>query len=733
VNSDAIDALLGHLWQSTLFVLAVGCLSLMLRKNSARIRYCLWLAASAKFLIPFAALTALGTHFPWPLPPGRALEPTFFSRVGQTAVQITQLGTGGAGALRSAAHVGGYGATMVALSILWVLGVLAVAARWFSRWRLAHHALHESMAMSLAFAIPVRSSSSHLEPAVVGVLRPVLLLPKDIEQRLSADEMKALLAHERCHVAWRDNLAASIHLLVEVLFWFHPLVWWVGTRLVDERERACDEHVLAQGHLPTDYAEGILKVCEHCFAPGLASISGISGANLSRRIEAIMRNRKVHRMGATRRMILGLAAIATIALPLALGAFASDRAQDQPLLPGDEPAFHNVAIELAPTASRSPPAVDRGAAIWLRPGGRVTLAYATLHSFIANAFGVTESQVVGRDWSHDPSYDITADDPWPHKQGDALAAALSDLPAMERSLLARNFGLVVRHERRLMTGYVLSVGSAGAKLTPYAGGPSWKTALYMSPAIGIDVTDYPIDTLTQFLGGMFKVPVVNQTGLTGHYEYKAGWKSSSPGAAPDAESVAKALQEQLGLRLEAKEMTVDVIDVVRLKPANQVVTGAANIPAGDSKVELAGQFSGMSVDDRHLLIGVSNNIYGFIDHVFLYTAGATGGAQMTLRDVPSTIDYRPGIGLRLTTPGIKNAIPGYALFFSAGGGISKSFADGSSTESKDMGASAGLTHYEMRPPLSTSEFWALRKIEACGTAQPPCIQVAGQLLPFPGG
>jgi hypothetical protein len=58
VSSYAVNALLGHLWQSTLFVLAVGCLCLLLRRNSARIRYCLWLAASAKFLIPFAALTA---------------------------------------------------------------------------------------------------------------------------------------------------------------------------------------------------------------------------------------------------------------------------------------------------------------------------------------------------------------------------------------------------------------------------------------------------------------------------------------------------------------------------------------------------------------------------------------------------------------------------------------------------------------------------------------------------
>ena len=53
-----------------------------------------------------------------------------------------------------------------------------------------------------------------------------------------------------------------LHMLVEALFWFHPLVWWLGARLVDERERACDEEVLRLGSDPQIYAESILKICE---------------------------------------------------------------------------------------------------------------------------------------------------------------------------------------------------------------------------------------------------------------------------------------------------------------------------------------------------------------------------------------------------------------------------------------------------------------------------------------
>ena len=63
----------------------------------------------------------------------------------------------------------------------------------------------------------------------------------------------------KCSRARTDNLAAAMHTVVQALFWFHPLVWWLETDLVAERERACDEAVLQSGHDPADYAEGILK------------------------------------------------------------------------------------------------------------------------------------------------------------------------------------------------------------------------------------------------------------------------------------------------------------------------------------------------------------------------------------------------------------------------------------------------------------------------------------------
>src|SRR5947207_16008693 len=58
-------ALGNHLWQSTLFAITAGILTWILRKNHARARYWLWLAASVKFLIPFSLLVGLGSHLTW--------------------------------------------------------------------------------------------------------------------------------------------------------------------------------------------------------------------------------------------------------------------------------------------------------------------------------------------------------------------------------------------------------------------------------------------------------------------------------------------------------------------------------------------------------------------------------------------------------------------------------------------------------------------------------------------
>jgi bla regulator protein blaR1 len=92
--------------------------------------------------------------------------------------------------------------------------------------------------------VPVLCSHSPVEPGIFGVFRPVLLLPEGILERLTPEQLKAIVVHEMCHVRRHDNLTFEFHMFVETLFWFYPPVWWIGARLIEEREIACDEAVL---------------------------------------------------------------------------------------------------------------------------------------------------------------------------------------------------------------------------------------------------------------------------------------------------------------------------------------------------------------------------------------------------------------------------------------------------------------------------------------------------------
>ena len=306
--------ILDHLWQSTLFAAIAGLLVLTLRKNSANIRYYLWFAASAKFLLPFTVLTALGGYLS-----GLIASPISAPRL---FVLDPMARPFSGNALSLATPAPGFDLVQIVtplLLALWAIGFVAIAARWLLRWSRLQRVLREAVDCPIIAPVKVKIAPSMLEPGLVGILRPVILLPQGITERLSQEEMNAVLAHEICHLRRRDNLLAATHMLVEALFWFHPLVWWVGARLNEEREHACDESVLAAGQTPQIYAESILKVCQFYLASPLDCAAGISGADLKRRMETIMESKFSLRLNAAKKILLAGAAAIAIAAPIAAG------------------------------------------------------------------------------------------------------------------------------------------------------------------------------------------------------------------------------------------------------------------------------------------------------------------------------------------------------------------------------------------------------------------------------
>jgi hypothetical protein len=109
-------------------------------------------------------------------------------------------------------------------------------------------------------------------------------------------------------------------MVVEVIFWFHPVVWGIRTQLVTERERACDEAVVDVANDPEIYAEAILNVCKLYMESPLRCVSGVSGSDLKRRIRTIVTGQVGGEMTLARKLLLAGAAAAAIAAPILVGA-----------------------------------------------------------------------------------------------------------------------------------------------------------------------------------------------------------------------------------------------------------------------------------------------------------------------------------------------------------------------------------------------------------------------------
>jgi hypothetical protein len=195
---------------------------------------------------------------------------------------------------------------------------LTLSFRWLVRWRGVREILRAAVPTAIVAPVPVRTSAGLREPSIVGIVRPVLLLPAKIAAQLTPPQLEAVLRHEVCHLRRHDNLTSAIHMLVEAIFWFHPLVWWIGARLLEERERACDESVVRSGSDPRIYAEGILRVCRSYLASDLACVAGVSGADLKLRLEAIM-TKTVKELGIGKRFALGALAFAAVSVPVMVG------------------------------------------------------------------------------------------------------------------------------------------------------------------------------------------------------------------------------------------------------------------------------------------------------------------------------------------------------------------------------------------------------------------------------
>lgn len=331
-------ALLHFIWQASLVALVLAAALEIIDRRSARLRYAVSCTALA-LLVILPVRTAILSFEP-------AVESTPVSSLEQTAPVTLQtaLVTGVKSALveinRASTmreRLDAAGQSLVAstpwLVGFWLLGVTIFSLRFLSGLAAAHrlarvqiepasescHRIVRQLVARLRIRQPVRVAASRRidVPAVVGVLRPVVLIPVSALSGLPLPQLETILAHELAHIRRHDFLVNLGQSVVEMVFFYHPAVWWISRQVRVEREHCCDDLAVSVCGNPAQYARA-LAALESARATAPAVAVAASGGSLLSRVRRLagVRSRRTPReiAGVTAGLMAGLLALA---LPLA--------------------------------------------------------------------------------------------------------------------------------------------------------------------------------------------------------------------------------------------------------------------------------------------------------------------------------------------------------------------------------------------------------------------------------
>lgn len=216
----------------------------------------------------------------------------------------------------------------------WLAGLLFVLARvglgtvrlwWLTRaaWQITDGswlrlAQHLATSLRLRREVSLLKSGGVSVPLTWGAWRSVVVLPAEADE-WSDGCRSIVLLHELAHVKRRDCLTQLLAQVACALYWFNPLVWLAARRLREERELACDDHVLGVGTKASEYANYLVEIASALRGqPETSHVAvGMACSQLESRVQAIL-NPRVKRGGLTGRIWLAMAVGgACLLLPLA--------------------------------------------------------------------------------------------------------------------------------------------------------------------------------------------------------------------------------------------------------------------------------------------------------------------------------------------------------------------------------------------------------------------------------
>lgn len=228
---------------------------------------------------------------------------------------------------------------------IWLIGTLVIGCyfllgllrvQWFacrdcqpadSRW---HDALSKIKGeLSLRFVPKLICSPRTASPLTWGIVRPIVLLP--VQALLwTEDRIRLTLIHESLHIKRGDWVVQLLGCFICAIQWFNPLVWIAYRRLSIEREQSCDEQVVAQGILPSQYASHLLETARQLASRRWMPQMTLAMAHHCRLEERILALRQ-HANSARRGVVLASTAVAVMSALLVT--LIGVRLTDKPLAP----------------------------------------------------------------------------------------------------------------------------------------------------------------------------------------------------------------------------------------------------------------------------------------------------------------------------------------------------------------------------------------------------------------
>lgn len=187
--------------------------------------------------------------------------------------------------------------------VVWLLGVVALAMRLLLTWvqvrRLETRGVlptepeHLRLMQQLATRLGVRRAVRLLEsslvevPTVIGWLKPVILLPIASVNSLTVSQLEAILAHELAHIRRADYAVNLLQSLIETLLFYHPAVWWISSRIRQEREHCCDDLAASISGDTAGYVAALVRMEELRCEPRTVAVAA-RGGNLLNRVRRLL-------------------------------------------------------------------------------------------------------------------------------------------------------------------------------------------------------------------------------------------------------------------------------------------------------------------------------------------------------------------------------------------------------------------------------------------------------------